>query len=146
MTGRAIKTVHEYPPIPDRRFDWCAFYDGEEEAGHYGWGRTEAEAIADFNENYREMHDERLSPSDHVRLVSTGPGPDAAVDAKLELDTLCGAFGGLSDSHHEILVLRELEGLSYEEIAEVLGTTVPAVKGRLHRARLALLEAIGAWR
>ena len=52
--------------------------------------------------------DDRLSPSDHVRLVATGPEPDDAVDTKLELYNLCGAFGGLSDSHHEILVLREL--------------------------------------
>jgi hypothetical protein len=37
-----------YPPIPDRRFDWCAFYDGEEERGNYGWGRTEQEAIDDL--------------------------------------------------------------------------------------------------
>ncbi len=28
--------------------DWCAHYDGEEEAGGYGYGKTEAEAIADF--------------------------------------------------------------------------------------------------
>lgn len=49
---RHIKTSYEFPPIPDRRFDWCAFFDGEEEAGNYGWGRTEAEAIADFIENH----------------------------------------------------------------------------------------------
>lgn len=56
-----IVTSHIYPPIPVREFDWCAFYEGEEEAGCYGYGATEAEAIADFNENYREMHDERQS-------------------------------------------------------------------------------------
>ena len=38
------------------------------------------------------------------------PEPDAALDAKQDLDHLCGAFGGLSDSHHEILVMREFEG------------------------------------
>ena len=59
-----------------------------------------------------------------------GPTPDAAVDAKQELDHLCGAFGGLSDTHHEILVLRELEGLSYREIGERLGHEPPG--GREH--------------
>lgn len=49
---RTIKTDHVYPPIPIREFDWCAWYDGEEELGHYGYGRTEAEAIADLEENY----------------------------------------------------------------------------------------------
>jgi hypothetical protein len=58
--ARKIVTSHVYPPIPVRTMDWCAYYDGEEEAGSYGWGRTEAEAIADFQENYAEHHDERL--------------------------------------------------------------------------------------
>src|SRR5688500_7330982 len=51
--------------------------------------------------------DDRLSPSDYGRLVATGPGPDAAIDTKQDLDHLCGAFGGLSESHHQILVMRE---------------------------------------
>jgi RNA polymerase sigma factor (sigma-70 family) len=65
--------------------------------------------------------DERLSAADRVRLVATEPQPDAAVDTMQELDHLRGAFGGLSDSHHQILVLRELEGLSYEDISERMG-------------------------
>ena len=57
---RKIVTSHDYPPIPDRSMDWCAYYDGEEEAGGYGYGPTEAEAISDFIENYQEDHDLRL--------------------------------------------------------------------------------------
>lgn len=59
--ARNITTRHVFPPIPDRRFDWVAYYEGEEEAGGYGYGATEAEAIADFNENYRDEHDARLA-------------------------------------------------------------------------------------
>jgi RNA polymerase sigma factor (sigma-70 family) len=84
--------------------------------------------------------DDRLSASDHGRLVATDPEPDAAVDAKHELDNLCGAFGGLSESHHEILVLRELEGLSYKEIGERMGMSRPAVESTLFRARKRLGE------
>jgi RNA polymerase sigma factor (sigma-70 family) len=84
--------------------------------------------------------DDRLSPADHVRLVATGPEPDAAVDTKHELDNLCGAFGGLSESHHEILVLRELEGLSYNDIGERMGMSRPAVESTLFRARKRLGE------
>jgi hypothetical protein len=43
-----IITKHEYPPIPIRSFDWCAYHEGEEEQGWYGWGATEAEAISDL--------------------------------------------------------------------------------------------------
>jgi RNA polymerase sigma-70 factor, ECF subfamily len=67
-------------------------------------------------------------------------------EARRQLQALRRAIMRLTPEQRAPFVLRELEGLSYEEIAEVLGTTVPAVKGRLHRARLALLEAIGAWR
>lgn len=40
------------------------------------------------------------------------------------------------------LVLRELEGLSYEEVAEVLDVNVGALRSRLHRARVALLAEL----
>ena len=43
-------------------------------------------------------------------------------------------------------MLRELEGRSYQEIAEALELSVPAVKSRLHRARLEVLAAMRGWR
>jgi hypothetical protein len=49
---RKIVTNHIRPPIPDRSYDWRAYYDGEEERREYGYGRTEEEAIADLLENY----------------------------------------------------------------------------------------------
>src|SRR3954452_8599111 len=84
--------------------------------------------------------DEGLAPSDYGRLVSPEPVPDAAVAAKQQLEQVVGAFGGLSDAHHEILVLRELEGLSYREIGEKMGMSRPAVESTLFRARRRLSE------
>jgi RNA polymerase sigma factor (sigma-70 family) len=84
--------------------------------------------------------DEGLAPADHSKLVGSGPSPEAAVAAKQELESLCGAFGGLSETHHEILVLRELEGLSYQEIGSRMGMTRPAVESTLFRARRRLTE------
>jgi RNA polymerase sigma-70 factor (ECF subfamily) len=55
------------------------------------------------------------------------------------------ATATLPDEHRTVFLLKDIEGLSYEEIAETLGTTVPAVKSRLHRARLALRESIDAF-
>lgn len=52
--SRKIVTEHVYPPIPIRTMDWVAHYDGDEEGGPRGWGRTEAEAIADLKDNYEE--------------------------------------------------------------------------------------------
>jgi RNA polymerase sigma-70 factor, ECF subfamily len=52
------------------------------------------------------------------------------------------ATDGLAEGYREVFLLKDLEGMSYEEISEMLGISVPAVKSRLHRARLALRQAI----
>ena len=49
----------------------------------------------------------------------------------------------LPEHHRQVFVLRELEGKSYEEIAEVTGVTLGTVKSRLHRARTNFAELIG---
>lgn len=52
------------------------------------------------------------------------------------------ASTSLADEYREVFVLRDLEGLSYEEIAELTQSTIPAIKSRLHRARLSMRAAI----
>jgi RNA polymerase sigma factor (sigma-70 family) len=81
-----------------------------------------------------------LGADDHGRLADPGLTPASAVDNKDALDNLCGAFGGLSQTHHEILVMREFEGLSYREIGERLGMSRPGVESTLFRARKRLGE------
>ena len=78
--------------------------------------------------------------SERLHLVSKGPTPEAAVDTRMSLDHLRGAFGGLSEAHHQILVMRELEGLSYRQIGERLGMSRPSVESTLFRARRRLSE------
>jgi RNA polymerase sigma factor (sigma-70 family) len=68
-------------------------------------------------------------------LASGGPTPDTALERRQQLDDLRGAFRGLSDNHHKILVLRELEGLSYTEIGRRMGMNRPVVESTLFRAR-----------
>jgi RNA polymerase sigma factor (sigma-70 family) len=83
--------------------------------------------------------DDTLSLADRRRLTVVTT-PDAALDSKQALNDLRGAFGGLSDSHHEILVLREFEGRSYSDIGERLGMSRPVVESTLFRARRRLAE------
>lgn len=48
----------------------------------------------------------------------------------------------MDEDHRLLLVLRDIQGLSYQEMAEVTGLNVGTIKSRLHRARLALKEAL----
>ena len=52
------------------------------------------------------------------------------------------AIDELPAPYRTVLVLRDVEGLSSEEVAEIVGDSVSAVKSRLHRARMALREAL----
>jgi hypothetical protein len=57
------------------------------------------------------------------------------MESKQKLDDLRGAFGGLSESHHQLLVMREFEGLSYDEIGRRTGMSRQMVESALFRAR-----------
>ena len=84
--------------------------------------------------------DDVLGTSDQRHLTSSGSAPDTVMESKLALDDLCGAFGGLSQTHHDILVMREFDGLSYHEIGERMRMTQGAVESTLFRARRRLGE------
>src|SRR5207244_11786968 len=79
-------------------------------------------------------------PADRGRRAALGPSLESTVADRERLGHLRTAFGGLSESHHEILVMRELEGLSYREIGKRLGMSRPSVESTLFRARRRLNE------
>ena len=81
-----------------------------------------------------------LDREPQIRMLASAAAPEAAVEDKQRLEHLRGAFGGLSESHHRIIVLRELEGLSYKEIGSRMGISKPTVESTLFRARQRLGE------
>ena len=58
-------------------------------------------------------------------------------------DAINKAVAELPDDYRTVFLLKDVDGLSNEDIANSLDLTVPAVKSRLHRARLALREKLG---
>ncbi|MFP2896119.1 RNA polymerase sigma factor [Corallococcus sp. 4LFB] len=66
--------------------------------------------------------------------------PDMVSHARQMGEALQAAILALPESHREALILRDVEGLSAEEAAQVVGIEVRALKSRLHRARLQLRE------
>ena len=76
--------------------------------------------------------------SNAAAMAHPGPGPEQQLENREVEAVLARAIAGLAPMYREVLVLRDIEGLSAPEVAEVLGVTVDTVKSRLHRARLAV--------
>jgi RNA polymerase sigma-70 factor (ECF subfamily) len=74
------------------------------------------------------------------RLTDPAPGPEQEAAGRQIERALRAAIGSLDPSQREVLVLRDVEGLTAPEVAQVLGIGVQAVKSRLHRARLAVRQ------
>ena len=66
---------------------------------------------------------------------------DQLIDAELG-QAIQKAADRLPEPYRQVFLLKDVEGLSYEQIAEITGDSVPAIKSRLHRARLSLRDAI----
>jgi RNA polymerase sigma factor (sigma-70 family) len=77
-----------------------------------------------------------------LEVVDTSPDPHAAAETRELQRTVARAIQELSEDHRAVLVLFDINGLSYEEIAEVLRVPLGTVKSRLNRARLALRKVI----
>ena len=85
------------------------------------------------NECRRISRKERVAPMQleiEVSTAVTGESEGSLVDKQ----ALYEAMKKLSEEHREVVVLHELDGLTYEEAAEVIGVPVGTVKSRLHHA------------
>jgi RNA polymerase sigma-70 factor (ECF subfamily) len=79
--------------------------------------------------------------ADRIAVAST-PTPEQALQSKEEEGAIQLALGKLSREHRSIIVLRDIEGFSYNEIADVLGVSIGTVKSRLARARADLKKSL----
>ncbi len=68
--------------------------------------------------------------------------PDAVLASKQVAETVNAAIEALSDDLRQAITLREIEGLSYEEIADVMNCPIGTVRSRIFRAREAIAERL----
>lgn len=99
----------------------------------------------------RRRRDVHIDPSEMPESApSAHLAPDASVEHRVEerasMDAFEAALDTLDDLSRSVVVLREVEGMSYEEIATVLDVPLPTVKTRLLRARRVLATALEGWR
>ena len=83
----------------------------------------------DDDQQVLDIPDRRFTPQDEL-------------ERKEFQEAVARGLDQLSDEHRQVLVLRELNGLSYAEIAQVLGIEEGTVKSRISRARLALRKVL----
>jgi RNA polymerase sigma-70 factor (ECF subfamily) len=96
--------------------------------------RIVANGCKDWLKNIRRTH-VSYEEDDQPSAYAT---PDEDLDRSELRRDLDWALGKLADSLREAFVMKHVEGRSYEEMADLLGTTVGALKMRVHRAREAL--------
>jgi len=89
----------------------------------------------------RRRRDEEIAQRCEAAPTFGGSLEDEVTDEE-QRRFLAGALATLSPASREVLLLRDVEGLTAPEAAEKLGITVEALKSRLHRARVSMLDAL----
>jgi RNA polymerase sigma-70 factor (ECF subfamily) len=90
----------------------------------------------------------RRSRSTRPMLDSDPPpvvGAEDMVIARQRARAVMEAVAALPPDQRAVVVLHQLEGLSYREVAAVVNISEDAVRGRLHRARVSLFETLRSW-
>ena len=77
-----------------------------------------------------------------LEVPDLAPDPERSLAEREVGAALEAAIASLEAGYREVLLLRDVEGLSAAEVAEVTGLSVPAVKSRLHRARAAVRDRL----
>ena len=88
-------------------------------------------------------------PPAYGRIAPAGENwarrPDDELQSEELRQRIQAAVDKLPEIYREVFLIRDVDGMSTEETAEILGVSVPTVKTRLHRARMALRETIGTY-
>jgi RNA polymerase sigma-70 factor (ECF subfamily) len=98
--------------------------------------------LARRKDRQRESLEHMLTPPTASQLSAEVPRPDQAYTRERVSRLVDWALGELDEEQRLVLVLRDVEGQSYEDIAVITGLNLGTVKSRLHRGRLKLKEAL----
>ncbi len=115
------------------------------EAGFATWlYRLTANAAIDHLRRTRRQRGNVSLDDEELQLdaVDEGPGPQQSAERRELREAVADGLRRLPDGHRAVLVLREFQGMSYQEIAETLSMDLGTVKSRISRARAALRKIL----
>jgi RNA polymerase sigma-70 factor, ECF subfamily len=111
------------------------------ESAFYTWVYRIAVNLA-LSERRKKKHESSLALIDDPRDVRIEEDPAGPIE-RAERDMLIQeALNSLAPDHRAVVVMKEFDGLRYEQIADLLGIPVGTVRSRLHRARCELREQL----
>lgn len=77
-----------------------------------------------------------------VEVEDTGPTPETSAETRELKGAINEAIAQLSEEHRQVIILRDINGFAYEEIAQVLSCSLGTVKSRVSRARKQLQKIL----
>lgn len=132
---RIYKNIDKYQP-GTRFFTWVYRISYNLAVDKYRRKKTAREV--EFNNDFQK----NFSQPDDVMPPSLGLNPEKACERAELREMLTSAMDSLPEKQRTIITLREVDGLSYEEIANTLDIQIGTVMSRLHYARLRLQSVL----
>jgi RNA polymerase sigma-70 factor (ECF subfamily) len=155
LIGRMVRDVDLVPDIAQETFirAYRALPQFRGESAFYTWlyriaVNTAKKALMELKrdpivaETARGSRDEDDETSRVENELTDGETPDAVLASKQIAAAVNFAIEGLSEELRQAITLREIEGLSYEEIAEMMNCPIGTVRSRIFRAREAIAQRL----
>ncbi|MGH8797600.1 MAG: RNA polymerase sigma factor RpoE [Caldimonas sp.] len=156
LIGRMVRDVDLVPDIAQETFirAYRAMPQFRGESAFYTWlyriaVNTAKKALMELKRDPVVTESARASARDEddetsraENELSDGETPDAVLASKQIAAAVNFAIEGLSDELRQAITLREIEGLSYEEIAEMMNCPIGTVRSRIFRAREAIAQRL----
>jgi RNA polymerase sigma-70 factor, ECF subfamily len=155
LIGRMVRDVDLVPDIAQETFirAYRAIPQFRGESAFYTWlyriaVNTAKKALVDLKRDPIVTESARLAKDDDDETsrieseLSHGETPDAMLASKEIANAVNASIEALSEDLRQAITLREIEGLSYEEIAEVMDCPIGTVRSRIFRAREAIAQRL----
>ena len=155
LIGRMVRDVDLVPDIAQETFirAYRAMPQFRGESAFYTWlyriaVNTAKKALMELKrdpivtESALASRDEDDETSRVENELSDGETPDAVLASKQVAQAVNAAMQALSEELRQAITLREIEGLSYEEISEMMNCPIGTVRSRIFRAREAIAERL----